>query len=333
MICPKCSYNHKKRDGTVCTSCGYVFAFNPATDGITDAKWAALMRKTSGNDTYHFTPNQLYAAWCRSIRVAPASSAALWGLVWLTAGVVVLLFGAFPLRLGYALCLFGVVLCGMALGRLGQTAPSREDFNLTLNRWRQGNTIELLIDRRRLDEPPPQWSETDIYDYGVERVLIVDDERLVDFLVLNDFHAEQRTVVIAETGYPTYIRPIVRKVLDETPDLPVYVLHDTSLDGLSLASRLPDLGFGVVSHPVYDLGWLSHEVEDINRLKRLQMKHWRGAVPIDLLHPKALLMGLTAAIKNGVPLAVPLGARQVAGDSYDGADTDIMILNLESDFG
>ena len=52
--------------------------------------------------------------------------------------------------------------------------------------------IEKMIETPRLGTPPPEFEEPDLYDYGVERILVVQHDLLVDLFVLNGLHAEQR---------------------------------------------------------------------------------------------------------------------------------------------
>ena len=76
----------------------------------------------------------------------------------------------------------------------------REKFAVQLASWQAKYPLEKLLEGRKLEAPPPDWKEEDVYDYGAERVLVVDDDALVDFFVLNDFHAQQRCPPSAPSG-------------------------------------------------------------------------------------------------------------------------------------
>ena len=50
-------------------------------------------------------------------------------------------------------------------------------------KWlRTGKTdrLQKMLTTAQLGTPPPDWPEPDIYDYGVERILIVEHDILVD---------------------------------------------------------------------------------------------------------------------------------------------------------
>jgi hypothetical protein len=44
--------------------------------------------------------------------------------------------------------------------------------------------------------------EKDLDDYTVERVIICDHSQIVDFLLANNFHIEQKCAVLSIGGYP-----------------------------------------------------------------------------------------------------------------------------------
>ena len=226
MKCPKCQKQHKKKEGFRCY-CGYQFSFDPVVDKMTDSRFAAAVRKTSGNDAYYFTLHQLQAELCRHGKKSPtipmlvaavAGGAAIGAWFAFDAMVPTFILGA--------VALFAAV---TALSRVSaHSMPSLHETEKLIRKWMNGSLKEglnKLLLTPSLQDPPPDWPEPDIYDYGVERVLIVERDLLVDLLVKNNFHADQRTLVIAESGYPGYLEPVAEKVLRENPNLPVFLLH------------------------------------------------------------------------------------------------------------
>lgn len=108
-----------------------------------------------------------------------------------------------------------------------------------VRKWQgAGNEIPKLIESESLSNPPSDCKEGDIYDYGVERILIVERDILVDWLVLNDFHAQERTLVLSVSGYPDYLVPIARELIEQNANLPVCLLHDSTARGLLMNSHL-----------------------------------------------------------------------------------------------
>lgn len=303
MICPKCGHNQKKKYGYVCGGCKREFVFNP-TSGMTDRRWTALLNRVDANGTYWFTRNQLFMSHARLTAAGSFHLPLGIGLVLLLLGCLAWLASTW---LGIAVVLLGFGSLAFALHRATAPPPSDELLDIWLRLWQKKESIPRFISQPDLGEPPPEWAEPDIYDYGVERVIIVERDLLVDFLVRNDFHAQHRALVISQSGYPEYLLPVARRILADAPDLKVYVLHDASPAGEQLARRVPSLGLGVQDHPVIDLGLCREEAVRIGRLHVLRPKQIAGPVPIDMLHPKALLGALAVSLEHDVPLAAPLG--------------------------
>ncbi|MEE2830592.1 MAG: hypothetical protein VX498_15500 [Myxococcota bacterium] len=327
MKCPSCGYNQKKKMGTTCGSCSYGFVFT-GFDGMTDGRWLGLIEKTSAEGTYFFTENQLFATYCKKQQKPgwlKVPGCLLPGTVLtLVAAMVVsensaLTFGDAFWRFGALLGLFGLWLWSdLRSGSGSATAAqagdsSHTDFRLKVAKWEGRRPTEKLLRSPQLETAPPEAQETDLYDYGVESVLIVDEDRLVDLLVLNNFHAQERCVVISRTGYPGYLVPRVRDVLEGRTDLPVFVLHNSSIEGQLLPHQAVDLDLGVVNHPVIDLGWNSRAAQQLGRLNFLRTAGWVQSIPVDLVPPRRLLPALATAMQQRLPLAAFLGAEQVAG--------------------
>ena len=345
MRCPNCSYNQRATAGQVCGQCQYHFTFNPKTDGMTDGRWLALINSVSGSGTYHFTANQLFATHCRksgtssSVVFRLAATTGITGfVVQLVLGIViglVLAFWASYMELAAGITdpnssfrfwqTVLLILLGWLLVRnnfnLGvKNAVDHQAFAHQMARWEADHPSEKLLTEPTLHEPPPEWSEGDIYDYGVEGLLIVDEDRLVDLLVLNGFHAEQRCAVISKTGYPSYDVPHIKKSLNGRIDVPVFVLHSATIEGRMLPYIVKDLDLGVTDHPIIDLGWSSGDFLQVSKLQLFDVDNWEGATKVDILPPRQLHGLLSSAMRERVPLSAFMGREEAAGAWTLGGD-------------
>jgi len=311
MKCPNCNKNHKYSGGMTC-SCGYHFVFDPKADRITDGKFAAAITLASRNGTYDFTANQLYTAFNRKHRQKSGCF-----LVALFIAVVTAVGGFAAGIVPLAMIGAAVALVSLALLAANAANPNlkRSKFDALLLRWTARQKIPQLVDKPAMHQPPPQWPEKDIYDYGAERILVVQHDLLVDLLVRNHFHAEQSCVVVSINHYPSYIWTRVEAILQTHKPVKVFLLHDASTLGLQVmerfkASHAPLLG----QANLIDLGLFPGDAQRIEPLKALNLKKNDPNVPVDAI-PYAHLQGLTAqAMEEGTTMHTVLITRPQGND-------------------
>lgn len=306
MKCPKCEHNHPARDGRVCSGagCTYVFTFSPKdveTLHMTDGRFLSAIRSASQNDTAYFTKNQLYAAYARK-QTFPRIAFFGFAFVCFLFSLLFLLTGE-PLTGWIALGLaFSVTLFGM----FGEPRIHKHSsFMKMIDRWDlDGKPIEKLIRQPSLSEPPPKWTEDDIYDYGFERLLIVQHDILVDLLVLNDVHAQQRALVISESGYPSYLMPHAHRVLHENPGIPVFILHDATREGVAMHRRVMEMNLPIVDRTIVDLGMTKESFRKLKRTKHFEPKNRSRELPVDALATPFLVTGLAACFATDATMAM-----------------------------
>lgn len=196
---------------------------------MTDGKFLALIRRVSLNGTQYYTLNQLYAQYCRSLYKGPRNPIIL--SVGLAASAIIG-YDLIGEGLGIALGVAALVSLSVAVFRLLRPPPKLARLQSYIDTWvARSHSLDQLLRQPTLHTPPPEWDEADIYDYGVERLLLVEHDLLVDLFVLNGFHAQQRTLVLSLSGYPTYLLPMAKRCLHDNPQLPVYLLHDATSRG------------------------------------------------------------------------------------------------------
>jgi hypothetical protein len=325
MKCPECGGNHKVKSGMKCGVCGYQFTFNPkvrATQGFTDGKFSACIQAASQNNTAWFTKNQLYAAYCRR-----TSKSGLTGVIW---GILIVLLGIFATAyfaapIGVIILVVGfAILFGTLVGIIAARRATRwSNFQEILQRWeRSGKTIERLIEKPSLHEPPPDWSEPDIYEYGVERILLVEHNILVDLFVKNGVHAEQRMLVLSGSGYPDYLLPIARRLLEEKPDLPVFLLHDATTQGGEMEERVLSNGmFPLDGHPITDLGMFPTDFQKLKRTNSFDPENEHRALPVDAMMLPLLTVGLATATTQQMAFGAVIDEQQRRGGLDGGSSS------------
>ena len=301
----------------VCGGCRRKFCLNPKTQ-ISDGKFAAAIRHASYNGTVAFTEHQLYAAYAKNV-ANPWPIYAILGVVSL--GLAIFFGLGHGLLIGLLIGAVSMICFGMIFIVEGKTV-SPSEFSNWIMLWKEGgNAIDGMITDASLHEAPPQWKEDDMFDYGVEQILIVERDLLVDLLVLNDRHAETRTLVIAESGYPNYLVEHVNRLIAARSDLPIYLLHDATKKGAAMEERLRSSSWlNETSNPMLDLGLNEADVYKMKRTSNFRRHFPHAGIPIDAMLLTPLVGGLTLCFANQSTFADEL-ARAATLD------------NIESSFG
>lgn len=292
MKCPQCEQQQQYSYGMKC-HCGYQFKLDPKNDGISDRRFVAFINGASCNGTYFFTENQLYTAACRKQLTPPPLL--LWASV--LVAIAIMLFSVFVSGSGFLFLLIGPII-GMAVWVYAECFAklNRQKFDRWLEKYLSGEAkIRNMVTDATLLEPPLAEREPDIFDYGVESVLIVQREVLVDLLVANQIHATNRCVVVTGNGYPQYISVHVDRLLNESPSLPVYLLHDADTRG-KLWAEEQTRTYASSQRQVIDMGLSKKSIAKIRKLNKLRLKEHDFQAPVDVV-PMAMLA-------NGIGLSM-----------------------------
>ncbi len=291
MKCPECLHQQNHSSGLTCTKCGYRYALDPKSyPYFADGFFLAVIRRASGNQTHHFTRNQLYAAFSKHTRKKTKVPIAV--------GAVVLAVGLALFLAHWSIASFvtviGIVLLIISLAF--KVKPKRLDKAIQL--WTsKGRDIPKLITEPQLHDPPQAWPESDIYDYGVEKILIVQRDELVDLFVLNHWHADERAIVFSESGYPEYIVERAQTLLDERSDLPIFLLHDANAQGLGMRRRIEEKGIISFKHrTVIDLGLKPEDTTNLSQLKKDFARGGKTGLPVDAIPYAQLSRGTALAL-------------------------------------
>jgi hypothetical protein len=321
MKCPVCG-NKKKgavSTGSICGKCTYKFALNPKeAPYIGDGTVRKAIDNLSGSGQYYFTFNQLYSALHKQAEKKARRNKlkSIFALIVITLMISIALGSIIKPVLGIVLAI--ALLGGVVYY---YTRPVEVDIPAlmkAIQMYRQLHPIEYLVDGSRFKK---ELSKPDIkkelFDYSPERILIVEHDDMVDMLIANHFHIDNKAAVISANKYPEHVFKACRTFLESNTQIPVEVIHDASLTGQQLTHRLmsdpswklqdknvKDLGLfvqdlGKMKHPVLmpgsrSFGTASGSVED-----RIQAGM---RVPADSIAPKVFLGILGVAVIGGMLL-------------------------------
>lgn len=94
--------------------------------------------------------------------------------------------------------------------------------------------------------------ESDLFDYGLPRVLICQSQSIASMLRANGIQTESACLVVGSAELP--LDPAIAGMLSRADDPAIYVLHESSGAGLNFAARLSELTEVPVNARVIPIG-------------------------------------------------------------------------------
>ncbi len=282
----------------ICKKCSYQFIFDPKKDfifstrGLHDSLFLKIIERASARGTYQFTVNQLLST-KNSLKKLLQNDLLLL-IPFIFVGIICLSLLGFSYLLTISLAL----LCGayFALRARYRRGPGlhNDPWHRFVERWQlAGRPIPGLISSGAVATPPPAWDEPDIHDYGVGGIVLTNRNELVDWLVLNNFHTESNLLVMTVDGYPHYLAQRARHLIQENPDLPIWLLHDPGESASSMRSR----SF-IPADRATDLGIDDEVMAQLPIVRKRFGTAERHLLPLDVLPYKMLNGALLYSIAN-----------------------------------
>jgi hypothetical protein len=250
MKCIRCQHDskYKERSGGVCPNCGGKFAFEPhLQDPLTDGAFHAAIEAVSSNGQMRWGVEHLYYEACRRHNHKRALTPIVAAVaVLFQSFIAAMIVGVGLHRPKFVPPLILAIIGGTALvyflvrksqKRVGITP---DKFKSLWDRWKTAHGTPRGVIVR---QPPPakaRAAEPDLADYSFDRAVICDRARSVDVLLANNFHFENNCAVLSVDGYPRGPFNTVLAMLRRNPKLEVFVLHDVTPAGCTLARRLAE---------------------------------------------------------------------------------------------
>ncbi|NEP56871.1 MAG: hypothetical protein F6K31_07565 [Symploca sp. SIO2G7] len=293
MKCIQCGIDNNLKDRTAnqgrCKNCHHRFAFEPTAMStktrFTDQFFAKLIKDISANNTFYFTPKQLF--YLLEKRLAKKQKKTEIGGT-IGCGLILIIFGFFSIvtAIGLPLIVIGVLV--LFFGWLQfQSQPkyprtlliTKSMTETWLERWNQVNpTPEKLLQQPR-QQSIRATIEPDIAAYSFDRLVVCDRAEIAQMLIANNFHFDNNCAVLSITGYPQGIFEPTMQMLRNNPNLQVYGLHDCSPDGIKLVRQLQtDANWFAQSNVVIvDVGLLPRQIMATKRNMPIQVSEASAA--------------------------------------------------------
>jgi len=254
----KCIHCHadakySERTNRTCPKCQHAFAFEPKNgDRLTDSAFQAALDRVSSDGTVKWTARHLYYELVRRTQRHSKTRPWLFGALAVVAALVGVFTSPQLLVIAGLLCVPLVLSLPSKMAKL-----SFADFKRLLDRWQQahGQPKGLIVRKETpRTEQTTRALPSDIQHYSFDRAVVTDHRETVDLLLANNFHFENNCAILTEDGYPESAFEVVRGMLKNNPKLAVYVLHDATPQGCTLAQRLATDGWFQASASIVDVG-------------------------------------------------------------------------------
>jgi hypothetical protein len=256
MKCPTCGNNQRYRSGMVCGRCRYHFVLSPKqAPYCADRRFINAIDAASKSNTRDYTPLQLHATIFRRRNQG-------WWRRWFVA-----------------------------------SGTSDVDATLVaIDNWQRARReIGPVLDTPVLETThTPEWYEPDIFSYGAEGVLVVDDRLLVDLLVARRVHMLAKVAIVdGLNGYPSAVARQVTSTIAARPDLPIFLLHSSRVDQPRRLDDTVRRAFGAEENPIVDLGL---PVDVARLIPSMRWTRRMNEVPVEFLPNRWITAGVSTAI-------------------------------------
>lgn len=334
MRCPKCEHDQKLKHHTSCARCNHLFTFLKG-DKITDYQFSIAVNIASKNNTTYFTQHNLYHAYLRLIEKKYRKK-----IIYSLIGFFISLAGLFSEFYPIIIAIDFILIYKLVTYFLAFRTPVSFDFFAEkIPIWRKKNKkdFSFFISSHQLKfyTNPEKVKEDDIFNYGLEGIVMVDQAYYVDWLILNDFHINHRVAIIAMNGYPKYLISPLTKILTENPTLPVYYLHDATTSKEEMTKQFNVIFKSNTHQKFVDLGLSTDNFINTNILKkRINTIPFSKKLPLDTLFFHQLSMVFTNA-KSQIDEKKYLDNNNegIEFNNIDFVNIDFTSINMNLDFG
>ncbi len=321
MRCPNCNKKQAVAAGSNCLNCGHTIVFDPKKDTLSDQEFKELTTTIRGAGEVYFTKNQLYSYYLEAYKASCFSTLVFFLLA---LGSFLFLINAFfiqeklPVQSTYlnsaAIACFSLSMTGLFGLPKKKPKISKVAFDGLIERWMHHYPIPNLLIAPSLQQPPPgNFSEPDLYDYGVEGIIIVDRDIYVDLFVLNDYLSDWKSVIIAQSGYPNYLIDNVQKIIDNNPTIKVYYLHDATTGTNYMKEKVRQFLRMPASLEELDMGVNVDDSRKMDIFKRRGQEE--GGIRLDFIPPARLAQTMGLALVGGLLLSEVLNTYENRSNS------------------
>ena len=287
MRCPNCEHDYDlPLDKNKCINCGYVFIL--PYDAVDDYLLQKQIAQVSANNTRYFTQHQLYAA-CYQ-KYSWLSLIGAWAKILVSFFVVVFVVSAlvhWSFMLGLVAVVAYIFFSDKEKEPLMCDATPKV-FEKALRKWIQQRHINApkgtqLGPLKLIDNPTLDIDKKEPL-HEVEVIVVTDQNLYVDLLVKNGYDVQYKALIVSKKLYPKHLKPRLKQLLEEKPNLPLFFIHDATSEGAHTMEQFKNISeLAIAGHPCIDLGLTPQHFKALKSLKQLQKNKEVQQVSLDYL--------------------------------------------------
>jgi hypothetical protein len=244
--CIRCGHdsNYKDRSDGKCPTCRGAFAFEPRTGApFTDQAFRNAIDRVSSDGSVAFTRRNLFyevdrlrkrsSSWFTTVALLIAAG------IGFTAGIG----GAGGLPITIAVVASVIAIFKIPFPSNKHVKLEWDAFVAHLASWERAHGTPMGLFKPKTGKELPAGPESkalraELAQYSFDRAVITDTNETADVLLANNFHFENNCAVLSVNGHPAHAFATVRGMLRNNPRIEVYVLHDCTPEGCTLATTL-----------------------------------------------------------------------------------------------
>lgn len=300
-----------------CNSCHRRFIIDPKTHQFNDYKFKHLLEQVGEEGNTHFTFNQLYSSYL--LRLARKNKKTRSEIFYVLIGCSIVLAILQETDSAVPYIVSGFFLMASIFRAIPEKAISSANFKEFMISWNKQNPIPNWIETPSLQQAPSTPEEGDLHDYGVEGIIFVDQDIYVDLLVKNQLHLDLKMVVVAQSGYPNYLKTTVQGLLNQSSPPPLYYLHDSDTNIATMEQAILS-NWSIQQLPTgTDWGISKADWQQVKFLKSIQSSQLEQLHNLDSIPPKQFSSSLVSAL--GSSLLIGAALQEVThGNAYFASD-------------
>lgn len=258
--CPSCRKYQKATSGDTCKHCDYVFILDESVKPyLSDHQVALSIQILSGQSNLYFTERHLYARLFERAKnnLQDKTQSHITSLYVVTFLLSMAIWMMFDIGTGLAIGAVITTTLYLVYVRVKRKPQQVEHgwIKKAMSDYLKENEVEYLVKGDFFNRQLPEVESDELSEHAPDRILIVEHDAWVDFLILNQFHFNHKTLVVSANKYPQAIYDLICDLLKKHPSLPVLILHDLSDCGLALTqSLIDDESWPLSKSKVVDIG-------------------------------------------------------------------------------